>query len=70
MRVFLGYPFEYVIDTSYMVDIQLILLLFKIGGIDIGNRAVAIPFEESQIRILDHDIIHHAEYIILYFRVA
>ena len=53
-----------------MVDIQLILFLLEVRRIDIGNRAVAIPFEESQIRILGHDIIHYAEYVILYFRVT
>ena len=46
------------------------LFIFQIHRIDIRNRAVAVPFEESDAGIFGHQVVHHAEYMILYFRIA
>ena len=41
-----------------------------IWRIDIGNHTVAVPLEVSHIRILRHDAIHDAEYIVLHLRIT
>ena len=53
-----------------MIDIQILLFLFQVGRIDIGDRAVAVPFEEGQIGILLHDLLHYTIDIILHGGIA
>ena len=53
-----------------MVDVKLLLLLSQVRRVDVGDRAVAIPFEEGKIRILSHQFVDYTERIILYFRIA
>ena len=53
-----------------MVYIQTSLCTFQIRRIDIGNRAVAIPFEISDTRIFLQQLIHNAIYIILHLRIT
>ena len=64
------YTFQNIIDTADMINIQLSLFILQIWGIDIGDRAVAIPLEESDIGIFLHNVFYNAIYIILHFRVT
>lgn len=50
-----------------MVDIKLSLFILQIRRINIRDRRVAIPFEESYFGILGQDIVYYAENKILYF---
>ena len=64
------YTFQNVVYTTHMVYIKLSLFVFQISGIDIGDGAVAIPLEESDIGIFLHNVFYNTIYIILHFRVA
>ena len=70
IRIIFLHPFHHIIYTTYVVDVQITLFFFQIRRIDIGNRAVTIPFKECDIRILFHQFFYHTIYIILHFRIA
>ena len=70
IRIILLHTFQDIIDTADMVNIQLSLFILQIRRIDIGDRAVAIPFEENNFWILFHYILYNTVYIILHFRIA
>ena len=53
-----------------MVDVKLSLLLLQVWRVNIGNRTVAIPFEESNFRIFLHQLLNNSIYIVLHFRVT
>ena len=70
IRIILLHTFQDIIDTADMVNIQLSLFILQIRRIDIGDRTVAIPFEESNFGILLHYILYNTIYIILHLRIA
>ena len=70
IRIILLHTFQNIINTTDMVNIQLPLFILQIRGIDIGNRAVAIPFEKSNFRVLFHYILYNTIHIVLHFRIA
>ena len=70
IRIFLLDTLEYIVDTSYMVDIHASLAILEIRRIDIGYRAVAVPLEICNIRILSHNIVNNTENMVLNLRIA
>jgi len=68
--VFLLDTFQYFIQTVNVVDIKMGLLVFQISRINIGDGAIAIPFEVSDSGIFGFQPVYHVEDIILYFGVT
>ena len=70
VRVFRFYTFQHFVNSAYMIDVKLSLLVLQIRRIDVGDRRVTVPFEECHFRILSQNLVYYAEYEVLYFRVA
>ena len=70
IRVLRFNTFQYIIQTANIVDVQVRLFLLQIRRVDISDRAIAIPFEESDTGIFSHQIIHYSKYEVLHFRIA
>ena len=46
------------------------LFFLQIRRVDISDRTIAIPFEESDTGIFSHQIIHYSKDEVLHFRIA
>ena len=69
MRIFGFDTLKDVIKPTHIIHIQMLLFFFQIRRIRIGNRAIAIPFEVCQIRILGQELVHHSENEVLDLRI-
>ena len=69
-RIFILHPFKYLVQSAYMFDVEMRLLVFEVGRIDVGNGAVAVPFKVCDARIAGHQFVHNTENIVLHFGIT
>ena len=62
--------FQHIVDAPHMVDIELSLLVLVVRGVDVGDRAVAVPFKICYLGVLGEYVVDHVEYIVLHLGVA
>ena len=57
---------QHLIQTTHVIDIQIALALAERRRIDVGDRAVAVPFEVSHLRMVGENGINHAKNMVLH----
>ena len=50
-----------VVQAAHIVDIKMCLLILEIRRIGIHDGCVAVPFEESDLGVLGHEVVYDAE---------
>ncbi len=63
-------PVEHLIESANIIDIELFLIFTFEIRVNIGDGAIAIPFEISYFRIFCHKIVNDTEYVILNLGVS
>ena len=61
---------EHIVDSADVVHIKLSLPVVGVRGVDVGDGAVAVPFEICHTGVLGENIVNNAEHIVLHLGVA
>ena len=61
---------QYVIESAYIIYIQMGLLVLEMVRVDVGDGAVTVPLEIGNAGIVCHEAIHYTEHEVLHLWVA
>ena len=61
---------QYVIESAYIIYIQMGLLVLEVVRVDVGDGAVTVPLEIGNAGIVCHEAIHYTEHEVLHLWVA